>query len=163
MTTIATGSTVIIDAGYTTRIAPVNVGGELNVAGEINLTNGAADGLGLATGAATADATRTDTAAGIGAGVVNDYADLRIRLGETDQLAPGEPRTVGTVNVGGELNTAGELSTFTEQTATPRTNKHGARRTTRPLNPKALLRSTFDRSSRFRDMTTSRNGHPSVG
>jgi len=51
MTTIATGSTVIIDAGYTTRIAPVNVGGELNVAGEINLTNGAADGSGLATGA----------------------------------------------------------------------------------------------------------------
>jgi len=126
MTTIAAGSSVIIDAGYKTRIAPINVGGEVNVAGEVNLANGAADGTGLATGAATADPTRTDAAAGIGDGDVADYANLRVQFSTNELIPAGSSRTVGTVDIGGELNTAGELSTFSEQTATPTKSSVGA-------------------------------------
>lgn len=119
MTTITAGTTVVVDAGFRTRIAPINIAGELNIAGEINLSNGAAAGSGDGAGLATADPTRTDAAAGSGDGFVADYADFRVRLGTSETIAAGTAQTVGAIHAGGEVNLAGELNTFREQTATP--------------------------------------------
>lgn len=108
--TIAPTETETVESGTVSFADSVEIGGQLNIAGELRISDASvtASGVGTATGSATA--TREKRASAVGAGI----ALTRRRIGtitsnETETVATGTVAGDGPLEIGGQLNIAGEV------------------------------------------------------